>query len=353
MNRIMKNGKVVQRAALFCGVALAGLFACQKIDTGTPEAILSENSLKAASLAATSEVFDEVMEIGDETLTLFENLIHGKDSLDRDSAGGHHGHHGNHGMGGHMERDTLDSIWHHGDSLRIGDLDHLLDSMGPNHGHYRLGNCTKISRAWAGDTLVTTINYGTDSCVGFDGKVRRGKIIMKSVGDYWKGDALVTFNCVDYYVDDNQVLGSTTVNSTINADGNRESQILEEGSIILGDGTGTILWSSEKTRILTEGTKTRGKHDDLVEVTGTSTGTLLSGNTFTSHTESPLVRDMGKECLGVYISGVISISVSDGTLITVDYGDGTCDNLATVTTNGASETITLDSFLPKHGRHRH
>gem|GEM_PF-380401 len=353
MNRIMKNRKVMQKVALFCGVALVGLFACQKIETATPTALLSENSLKAASLTATSEVFDEIMEIGDETLSLYESLIHGNDTLNRDfvgmGMGMGHGR-GHHGMGGQSDRHTLDSIWHHGDSLRVGDLDHMRYSMGPNEGHFRLGNCTKISHVWAGDTLVTTINYGTDSCVASDGKVRRGKIIMTSIGDYWTGEAVVTFNCEDYYVDNNQVLGTSNVTSKINADGYRESQIKEEGSIVLGDGSGTIIWSSEKTRIVTAGTKTFGRHDDVISVTGSSSGTLVSGNTFTSQTQSPLVRDQQKDCRGVFISGITKISVSDGTEITVDYGDGTCDNFATVTINGVSETITLESFLPMHGR---
>ena len=345
----MKNRKVLLRVALFCGVSLAGLFACQKTDTSTATAVLSSNTLKAASLVATSEVYDEVMEIGDETLSLYENLIHGKDTLKPDITGRGKGHHG---MRGPTGKDPLDSIWHHGDSLRVGDLDHLRDGKGKDQGHFRLGNCTRISRDWSGDTLITTINYGTDSCVSFDGKVRKGKIIMTSIGDYWKGDAVITFQCKDYYVDNNQVFGTSNVKSTINADGNREGQINEAGSIVLGDGSGTIVWNSAKTRIVIAGTDTKGKQDDVISVTGTSSGTLVSGNTFTSQTQTPLVRKNKKDCSGVYISGITKISISDGTEIVVDYGDGTCDKLATVTTNGVSETITLDSFLPKHG-HRH
>ena len=54
--------------------------------------------------------------------------------------------------------------------------------------------------------------------------------------------------------------------------------------------------------------------------------------------------------MGVFVSGITNINVSDGTVIVVDYGDGTCDNVATVTTNGVSETITLDSIIPGPGK---
>ncbi len=334
----------MQWGALFCGVALAGLFACSKTDIVTSTSPMSENSLKAASVTTTSEVFDEVLEIGDETLSMYEGLLHGRDSMGG-SMGNGHGHHGN----SHGDRLHLDSIWHHGDSLRVGDLDHLRDSMGPNDGHFRLGNCTKITREYAGDTLKITISYSSDSCTAPDGKVREGKILMTSIGDYWNGDALVTLTTDNYVVDGNQVTGTATVTSKINADGNRESLISEEGSITYGDGTGTVSLKSEKIRIVTEGTKTVGKHDDIVSVTGTGSGTLVSGNTFTCKTLSPLVRDCEKDCRGVYISGVTQIDISEGTVITVDYGDGTCDDQATVTTNGVSETINLEGFLPLRG----
>ncbi len=354
----MNKGKSVLRAALLTGAALAGLWACSKTDTGTNATDLSENTLKAAAQTFTSESFDEVMEIGDETLAMYERLIHGKDTLGHDGFGMGHGQmgSGHHGFGVHGDRDTLDSLWrHHRDSLSVDEMEHLRDSLGPKPGHFRLSKCTKIAREWAGDTLVTTINYGTDSCAGPDGKVRTGKIIMKSIGDYWKGDAVVILTCDNYFVDGNQVTGTTTVNSTINADGNHEAKIKEEGSVIMADGSGTVAWSSEKTRVVKKGSDTLDRKDDVIEVTGTASGTLLSGNTFTSATQTPLVRNHQKDCAGVFISGIIKINVSDGTEITVDYGDGTCDNVATVTTDGVTETITLERFWPVgpgkgHGR---
>jgi hypothetical protein len=337
----MRKGKSILRAALFTGAAMAGLWACQKADTGTT-ADLSENTLKAAAQTFTSETFDEVMEIGDETLGIYERLTHGKDTVKGNDNG-----QGHHGLGSRAGHDLLESLWrHHRDSLSVDELGHLRDSLGPNFGHYRLSKCTKISREWAGDTLVTTINFGSDSCAGPDGKVRTGKIIMTSIGDYWKGDAFITLSCEDYFVNGNQVTGTTTVSTTINADGNHVAQIKEEGTVTMADGSGTITWNSEKTRVVKKGTDTLDRKDDVIEVTGTASGTLLSGNTFTSATQTPLVRTRQKDCAGVFISGITNISISDGTEIVVDYGDGTCDNLATVTTDGVSETITIGKFRP-------
>lgn len=337
----MKNKKSMKQVLFLAGALLAVFTACQKNDSTLLTSSLSENTLKAAAQTYTAETFDDVMEIGDEMLSTYEGMLRERDS----SANGGPGHRRGDGTLRHL----LDSLFHRGDSICIGDLGHLHDSLNLG-GHHRMSPCTRISKEYVGETLVTTINFGADSCTSPDGKTRLGKIIMSCTGDYWEGEATVTFTFEDYFVDGNQVLGTSEVKSAINAEGNREATITENGSVVMADGSGTITWVSEKTRLVTAGTDTGSRRDDVIQVTGTSSGSLVSGNTFTSETLTPLVRNYSKECLGVFISGTTKIVVSDGTEITVDYGDGTCDNLATVTTNGESETITLTGFMPGHGK---
>jgi len=336
----MKYTKSMKQVLLLAGTFLGVFTACQKSDSTLLTGSLSENTLKAAAQTYTAETFDEVMEIGDEMFSMYEGMLRERDSAGNGGPG--------HGRGDGTLRHLLDSLFHRGDTACIGDLGHLHDSLNMV-GHHRLSPCTRFSKEWVGETLVTTINFGTDSCTSPDGKTRQGKIIMSCTGDYWEGEATVTFTFEDYFVDGNQVLGGSEVKSVINADGNREAKITENGSIVMADGSGTITWTSEKTRLVTAGSDSESRRDDVIQVTGTSSGSLLSGNTFTSQTLTPLVRNYSKECLGVFISGTTKIVVSDGTEITVDYGDGTCDNTVTVTTNGETETITLTGFMPGHG----
>ena len=49
-------------------------------------------------------------------------------------------------------------------------------------------------------------------------------------------------------------------------------------------------------------------------------------------------------------SGTIVLTKNNNTIIT-DYGDGTCDSVATVTTNGTTETIDLTTFRFPDGGH--
>ena len=290
--------------------------ACNRADDGLVTQDYSLNLLKGGSHTLATEVFDEVMEIGDETLDLYEMLLYHQDSSDEHTGhGGMGGGMGHGGMGGHG---ILGNMGHSGDTLVIGDMDEF---MGSGHQHFRLSDCSVITREVNGDITEIIIDFGTVNCLCNDGKERRGKILMVKTGDYWEGEAQLNFTFQDYYVDDNQVLGTKQVNAFINGDGNRESSIVDEGTMIRSDNGGTITWNADKQRIVVKGSKTSFKMDDVIEVTGISSGQLADGKTFSSHTETPLVRIHHMNWMGGYVSGIVVIEISDGTVIRIDYKD--------------------------------
>ena len=67
----------------------------------------------------------------------------------------------------------------------------------------------------------------------------------------------------------------------------------------------------------------------------------VNGDTFTSEVLVPLMKINEIGCRGVYVSGIAEMHISDGTEISIDYGDGSCDNLAELTINGETEIIEL------------
>lgn len=308
MNWKMKNKSVLQRAILLSGVVAMGLTACSTADEGFEDNIIRKNLLKAGTLSIASELFDEVMEISDETLDLYEMFLLNRDDF------------------GHMGR-----------------------NMELNDHYFRLSECTEISQEPTENGNITTVDFGESNCLSIDGKQRSGKIIISIVGDYWLGEAEVIFSFDNYFVDDNEVTGTKTVNAFINDNGNRENHIMDEGSIILSNQGGTIEWNSEKTRVVISGSDTYYKMDDVVELTGISSGVLANGISFESKTETPLLRNHDLHCSGEYVSGINSIILGDGTEISIDYGDGSCDNIAEVMINGVVEFVDLDNFEFEHG----
>jgi hypothetical protein len=221
---------------------------------------------------------------------------------------------------------------------------HRKDTLKPRGNHLRhLPECATVIRDVneTKDTIVVTIDFG-DECVGKNGKVRSGKIIMTRIGKlYWTGSTTATTTFEDYFVDGNQVLGSKTTLGIINDAGNRQFTTNIDGQLILADDAGTITWNGTRIREVVEGSDTRMKRDDVIHVTGSSSGVSADGSVFSSEIVEPLVRIHEEGCHRHYVSGIVHIIRGADTEITINYGDGTCDNLAEVTTNGVTEVVEL------------
>ncbi len=205
----------------------------------------------------------------------------------------------------------------------------------------RMGECATVTNITTSGSTVTTIDFGTEGCAGEDGRVRQGKMIMTRTGNYWDGEVQMTYEFENYFVNGNQMTGAKTVTGYINDAGNRQMNMVDNGSIILADGAGTITRTAQRTREVIEGSDTRNKQDDVIKVTGSSAGICATGETFTSQITSPLIRKNTEDCNHFYVQGIVNIVKADGTEITIDYGDGTCDNLAEITTNGVTEIVEL------------
>ncbi len=245
----------------------------------------------------TTEVFDEITEIGDEAMDISE---------------------------------TMEST----------------QKSGVLFGYNRLSECVTVTKVITDSLITTTIDFGETNCLCNDGRERRGKIIMTHSGRYWDGTATINFAFVDFYVDENQLLGQKMVTQTINSGGNRESSISVEGTVILADGTGTISWTAERVKTIVVGSLTRTKRDDVTETAGGSTCTLADGTLITSTITSPLVRKNDEGCFKYIVQGIREIVIGDKSAITVDYGDGECDDLAEVTINGVTKIVELKRRRP-------
>ncbi len=226
----------------------------------------------------------------------------------------------------------------------------MKSTEGHGRGHMRLSDCVTVTKVEDGDTLITTIDFGEEYCLCEDERVRRGKIIITHTGSYWDDVKEIVFTFEDFYVDSNQITGTKTVTRYINEDTLRQSDVIVDGAMILANDEGTITRTSTKSRIVVEGSDTRFKHDDVIEVTGNSKTVLADGSEITSEILTPLVRLHNKECRKQFVSGTKRTIEADGTEILIDFGDGECDNIATVTKDGEVTTIELDR---KHKKHRH
>jgi hypothetical protein len=201
------------------------------------------------------------------------------------------------------------------------------------------GPCATVTCDTISVPHVLTIDFGATNCLCQDGNYRRGQIIITYNGHYRDSGYAHAIGFNNYFVNDNQVTGTKTVtNMGHNSSGQPYYNVSVNGSIILANNNGTISWTSTRTRTWVAGYNTTQWADDVYNITGSASVTRANGNTFSLNITSPLV--IALNCHWIE-QGTVQITRQNGNIRTLDYGNGTCDALATFTVNGHTYNITL------------
>ncbi len=205
-----------------------------------------------------------------------------------------------------------------------------------------LSSCATISfdSLYTADQDTIKIDFGSTNCAGNDGRNRRGIIYVYYTGHYRDSASLHTITFSNYFVNDNQVLGTKTVtNLGHNGSGHLVYDINVNGQIVLANSGGTVTWNSHRLREWTQGESTMMWSDDVYSITGTASGQSADGHNFTVDITTPLIRVMSIGCRRHFVSGVLNLTPDNKPVRTVDFGTGTCDDICTVTINSHTYTI--------------
>lgn len=183
-----------------------------------------------------------------------------------------------------------------------------------------------------------TIDYGTGSGDNH-GHVKAGKIIITLSDTIINAGSVNTIVYQDFYVDSVKVeYTATLTNKGKNAAGN---WVIESKSdqTITKNGEKSVQANQESIEWLS-GFGTSDKSDDVFYKSGSGSVTINDTATFVRTITTPLLYDASCRYIK---SGVIELT-RNGTLTVIDYGTGDCDSSATVTTNGTTETIDLNTY---------
>jgi len=207
-------------------------------------------------------------------------------------------------------------------------------------GRIFLSSCANISLDTTAFPRTLTIDFGNENCLCNDGKYRRGKIIISFTGRYREVGTIRTTTFDSFYVNDNKVEGTKVVtNKGLNGDGHMYWTMDVEGKITLANDSGTIQWNAQRQREWFAGFDTpRDRWDDIYMITGTANGTRINGISWTRTITKALESKLACRFI---VSGTISIKPEGRPERILDFGNGECDNLATVTVNGEVHTIHL------------
>jgi hypothetical protein len=187
--------------------------------------------------------------------------------------------------------------------------------------------------------LRVIIDFGT-GCTALDGKTRKGKIITEYSNSLVIPGATATTTFDGYYVNDIKVEGTHTVTNGSTAN-NRSFTVEVDGKLSRDNGNFSE-WNSTKTIAQVSGLGTPWvPADDVFEVTGSANGAVKIGDKlyeWNTKITNPLSKQFGCRYIA---KGTIGLYKNSTLVALLDYGQGDCDNKATLTVNGAEAIITL------------
>jgi len=203
-------------------------------------------------------------------------------------------------------------------------------------------SCPSVTITHPGDEIwpkTITIDYG-EGCEGFFENTRSGKIIIVVTGRRLETGSKKTVTFDDYFFNGIKVEGTKECeNLGYNNNQNLEFSVkLMNGKLMLPDNGKVIERSFEHTKEWIVGQMTRNIWDDEFLITGTANGVNYNG---ISYTNTIMMALHWKRVCRFFVSGVVNIEREGKEPVEINYGDGECDAVATVTSGGESKEITL------------
>lgn len=203
-----------------------------------------------------------------------------------------------------------------------------------------LSQCASVTHDTVSNPKMLTIDFGTVNCLCADGRNRRGKIIVTYTGRYFETGAVKTMNFDNFYRNDNKLEGTRTItNNGLDNQGRMNWTINAQNMKITKSNGKVHTWNSVRTRTMIAGYDTQIWTDDVYEITGSASGINANGLNYKANITKALHRAMNCRWID---SGTIEITPEGKNTRTVDFGNGTCDDQATVSVKKRTRNITLN-----------
>ncbi|TYA53170.1 hypothetical protein [Formosa maritima] len=199
-------------------------------------------------------------------------------------------------------------------------------------------NCGTVTLVVEQNFRELTIDFAEGGCV-IRGHLYEGQVVLTYERNPIAQQVLLSYVLNDFYFDNKHVIGSNSILRELSNDnGNPQFTHTVDLTVVWPNG----LQASREGQIVREwidGFASGIFTDNVFEITGYWNATFISGSTHTYEIVLPLRHEVA--CYH-FVSGSIYMERTffGGTL---DYGDGTCDNLATFTlTDGTMFDIILN-----------
>lgn len=205
--------------------------------------------------------------------------------------------------------------------------------------------CATITTVLTDGTWTRTIDFGTEGCALFNGNVLKGKIIISFSNNFTSLTRNISYSFVGFYHNGKLIQGNKSIEIAL-----KSTELLAslhpvsthslDMSVTFTNG-GVYTRTGTRVKEMIEGFNTPANwEDNAFLVSGNHTTSFPNGTKTTSTIISPL-RFISTCHKPLPVSGTITITKNDATAL-LDFGDGTCDNLATITKDNVAKEIHLE-----------
>lgn len=214
-----------------------------------------------------------------------------------------------------------------------------------------LPECVKTTFELANGTWTRTIDFGNDGCALANGNVLKGKIILTFANNFTDKVLKITHKLEGFYHNGKKIEGTQTITRELKstdllAEIHPVTTLTLDLIITLNDGK-THERTGTRVREMVEGYTTMGEwNDNVFLVWGYNITKLANGNTYTSTVKDNPLRFVAACKLPFPTKGTIyhTKTNADSQIkkeYTIDFGNGECDKIATITIDGVTKEIEL------------
>ena len=165
-------------------------------------------------------------------------------------------------------------------------------------------------------------------------------IVVNYNGKRFMPGSVMAVTFLNFYKNDAKVEGTHTItNITPSQQDYPKFKIVNSGKMIFPDGRS----ATREQKLTREWQKGSTPSDDKWVTEGSATGTNKNGKIYEMKITSSIICSRACEISNkvfIPVQGIKTLTV-DSKVITIDYGDGSCDNTLTITVNGKTKVETL------------
>ncbi|MEO8237993.1 MAG: hypothetical protein ABI793_02835 [Flavobacterium sp.] len=208
-----------------------------------------------------------------------------------------------------------------------------------------LPSCAVISTTFTNNTWTRTVDFGVEGCTLPNGNSVKGKMVISFSNDFAAATQTISYTFEGFYHNGKKLQGSKSIVVTKKATDllaavHPVTTAAIDMTITFDDGS-VYTRKGSLTKEMIAGYDTWFNWEDNVfVVTGSGSTTFPNGDTFSAEITTPL--EFNASCKTSFaVKGVLSITKNTATAV-IDFGNGDCNTLVTVTKNGVTAEIDLN-----------